>query len=59
MKTYSLRLTVKITANSDIDAERVAKYYLKELPKMNESTVSNVSLYDLTDKKTVFEERRD
>lgn len=50
-KNYSLRITVLVKADNDQDAERLAKIYVKELPRMNDTSVHKASVFNLTEKR--------
>lgn len=58
-KEYSLRLSVKIEAASELDAERIASFFIKELPRMDNAIVTDYSLYNKSVKRVVKESKGD
>lgn len=53
MKNYSLRVTILVQANSDEDAKRLSRIYVKELPRMDSVSIHKASVYNLTEKRDV------
>ncbi len=55
MKNYSVRVQIKLEANSDEDAKRKMDLYLKELPRLENLHVRGLSIFNTEQKKTVLD----
>lgn len=51
MKTYSLRINLTFKQDSDLQAERIAEFLLKEMPRIEGVSIKETSLFNSTDKK--------
>jgi hypothetical protein len=50
MKTYSVRVNFNFKANSDMDIQRKIEYFIKELPKMEDVCIKDISTYNVEGK---------
>lgn len=58
MKKYTLRIELKIDSNSSTDAEKLSQLFMKELPRLDNTSILKASLYDNTNKTMINEDIR-
>lgn len=58
MKTYTLKIMLRVKANSDLEVKRECQNFIKELPRMDGLTIEQASLYSIEQKKVIEEDVR-